>query len=67
MKLTRPFLDVIVAKQLKWYQYIQRMERIVCQQIMTWYPIWRKKRKGRPKTALMDGINGMMGEMWFMD
>ena len=30
---------------------------------MTWYPIRRNKRRGRPKTNWMDVIRGMIGEM----
>ena len=30
-------------------------------QAMTWYPIGRKKRKGRSKITWMDEIHGLMG------
>ena len=30
---------------------------------MIWYPIGRKKIKGRPKTTWMDGIRTTLGEM----
>ena len=56
MELTRSFLDILV-KQLKWYGHVQRMgEDGLLKQVITWYPVGRKKRKGLPKTTCMDEI-----------
>ena len=51
-------------KQLKRYEITRECERKDCpKQVITWYPIGRKKRKSRSKSTWMNGIPGMMGEM----
>ena len=51
MKITKSLQHDVQAKQLKWYEYDQRMgEKKI-------------KRKGRLKTTWMDVIRRMMGEM----
>jgi len=60
-------VDDIKTKQLKWYGHIQRMEeRRLLKEVMKWSPPGRRKR-GRPKLTLAEGIRGLMGEKGLME
>jgi hypothetical protein len=62
MNVTRPLLDDINTKQLKWYGHVQRMEEgRLTKNVMEWSPPGRRKR-GRPKATCAEGIRGLMGE-----
>jgi len=62
MNVTRSLLDHINTKQLKWYGHVQRMEEgRLPKQALKWNPPGRRKR-GRPKLTLAEGIRGLMGE-----
>ena len=68
MKITKSLSDYIVVKQLKRYGHDQKMgEDRLLKQVMPWYPIKRKKRKGRSKNTWTNGIRRMMGEMGLME
>ena len=61
MNVTRPLLDDIKTKQLKWYGHVQRMEEgRLPKKVMKWSPPGRRKR-GRPKATLEEGIRGLLG------
>jgi hypothetical protein len=61
MNVTRPLLDDINTKQVKWYEHVQRMEEgRLPKQAMKWNPPGRRKRD-RPKLTWAEGIRGLMG------
>jgi len=62
MNVVRLLLDNIKTKQLQWYGHVQRMEEDrLPKEVMKWYPPERRKW-GRPKFTLAEGIRGPMGE-----
>lgn len=62
MDVKKTILDEIEQRQLIWYGHVERMadERLP-KQILKWTPTERKKR-GRPKTTWIAGINRAMSE-----
>jgi hypothetical protein len=67
MNVTWSLLDDIKTKQLQWYGYVQRMEEgRLPKEVMKWRPPGRRKR-GRPKLTLAEGVRGLMGENGLME
>jgi hypothetical protein len=67
MSITRSLLDDIKTKQLQWCGHVQRMEKgRLPKEVMKWRPPGRRKR-GRTKLTLAEGLRGLMGEKGFME
>jgi hypothetical protein len=67
MNVERSPLDDIKTKQLQWYGHVQRMEEgRLPKEVVKWRPPGRRKR-GRPKLTLAEGIGGLMGERGLME
>ena len=67
MNVTRSLLDDIKKKQLQCYGHVQRMEEgRLPKEVMKGRPPGRRKR-GRPKLTLAEGIRGLMGEKGLME
>ena len=67
MNVTRPLLEDIKTKQLKWYGHVKRMEEgRLPKKVMRWSPPGRRKR-GRPKLTWAEEIRGLMEEKGLME
>ena len=67
LKVTIYLLEDIKTKQLQWYAHVQRMEEgRLPKKVLKLRPSGRKKR-GRPKLTLAEGIRGIMGGKGLME
>jgi len=67
MTVARSVLDDVKTIQLRWYGLVQRMEEgRLPKEVMKVRPLGRRKR-GRPKLTLAEGIRGLMGEKELME